>query len=130
MCRISKDGYIMEDGTKIPFQKLNLGDISPKHIEQLNKSTPSIYDILLLRNDMYNMKDEIVNDVRQIVESHTIGCPINKDKVEHMIENKLTSYPKEKLKSTSKILSYVSVIFSFIWSAILFIAWLTGKLFQ
>jgi len=91
-------GYKMNDGTIVPFKKLNIGDISPEHVEEMNNASASVWDVALLRNSIYTLKDEIKKDVAEQIDKlsesiikHVLYCPVNPDGVKEIIYKEIES---------------------------------------
>ena len=66
MCKVTKDGYEMIDGTIIPFHNIDMKHIKPEHIMELNKSPASEWGILLMKNAMHTQRTDfgnLVNDM-------------------------------------------------------------------
>lgn len=114
MCTITKDGYLMKDGTTIPFKQLKFGDIAPHHVEEMNVSTASVWDVVLLRNSVFEIKDDIENmlsaqtkEIKGMLGTHAGECPINRDEVNKLIDERLNTRTEIKIKKGSKILEFV-----------------------
>lgn len=108
MCGITTNGYKMKDGSIIPFKKLNMGDVSPEHIEELNKSVASVWDVVLLRNTIFGLKDEISKDVGAQIER--LSMAMNKEKIKELVHEEINNRTDLKIKRSVKI-------FDLIWKA-------------
>ncbi|MDQ7818647.1 MAG: hypothetical protein RDU14_16600 [Melioribacteraceae bacterium] len=104
MCEITTHGYKMQDGTIIPFRKLDMGDVSPEHVEEMNKSSASVWDVVLLRNTIFGFKDEIKRDLSDQIKklTETLGkhgnyCPANEDAVKEIVHKELVSKDVKEL---------------------------------
>ena len=131
MCRTTNEGYIMKDGTLVPFKKLEIGDINPEHIDELNKSTASVLDLVLLNNKLFDWKDEIKNDVTKQIEKfaktiieHSKYCPANEERVKEIISTELVSenvkelMQKELMTAALEKLDKGSKIVRYVWRAV------------
>lgn len=105
MCEITTHGYKMKDGAIIPFKKLNMGDVSPEHIEELNTSSASVWDIVLLRNNIFNLKDEISKDVGEQIEKLSIA--MNKEKIRDLVHEEIEKDKIARVKKGSKIFELI-----------------------
>jgi len=98
MCEITTHGYKMKDGTIIPFKKLNMGDVSPEHVEEMNQAAASVWDVVLLRNTFLGLKEDIKKDLSEQItkltkslEEHSNYCPANIEKVKGIVREELMS---------------------------------------
>lgn len=98
MCRITKDGYLMNDGSLIPFKNLDLKDIPVNHIEELNKTTATAWDIVLMRNSI----EEIKILFGAHFGAHSKSCPINKEEVKKIVNEELKSIPGKTFSAGAK----------------------------
>ena len=105
MCEITTHGYKMKDDTIIPFRKLNMGDVSPEHIEELNTSSASVWDIVLLRNSIFSLKDEISKDVGEQIEKLSIA--MNKEKIRELVHEEIEKDKTARVKKGSKIFELI-----------------------
>lgn len=131
MCEITTHGYKMKDGTIIPFKKLNMGDVSPEHVEEMNNASASVWDVILLRNTIFGLKDEIRKDVsEQLAEisklftEHETYCPVNKEQVKKLVHEEIESRADLKIKKGAKIFDVIwkgAVVFLVVINIYLFI---------
>lgn len=145
MSKTTNEGYLMEDNTLVPFKKLEMGDVSPEHIEELNNSMASVLDLVLLNNRLFDWKDEIKNSIaNQIVKleksfmQHSAVVPINEVRIKEILRSELMSenvrelMQKELMDAAIKKLNKGSRIIRYAWRAvvvflILFNAWLLSQ---
>ena len=106
MCQITTLGYKMSDGTLIPFKNLEIQNIPVHHIEELNNASASAWEIVLLRNSMEDMKEEILEKNK----SHTDTCPINKTRVVEIVNEEIKKIPGKTLTVTSRIANHFNKI--------------------
>jgi len=125
MCKVTAEGFKMDDGTVIPFYGVDIKNISPKHIIELTKLPATAWDIFLFRSTVHDLKRDVERTtnalelkIEENVIAHKEGCPYNEKKVRKIAkeetEHIIASYPKKKLKSTSDVIRQVSVILQFI----------------
>lgn len=119
MCIPTKDGYIMKDGTDISFHTVNIGEIAPKHIQELSEASASLLDVLAIRNSHHNLREDlnnIKNEILTALEKHTISCGING--IPQLIDKKIREYPEtvaaEREKGAKRIGIYLALIISVI----------------
>ena len=105
MCEITTHGYKMQDGTIIPFKKLNMGDVSPDHIEEMNRASASVWDVVLLRNTIFSLKDEISKDVGAQIEK--LSMAMNKEKIKELVHEEINNRTDLKIKKSAKILDII-----------------------
>lgn len=140
MCKRNKDGYIMDDGTLIPFSGVKIEDIKPEHIVQLSKENATAWDIYsiktslhTLRSDIQSILNESTEEMKKVMTTHTRDCPINKEKVRtiavealneeitkkklmtdiavgQIIEEKLRVFPKKMLLNYVEIAKALAVV--------------------
>lgn len=130
MCKITNEGYQMKDGAVIPFKKLEIGDVSPEHIEELNKSYATVWDVVLLRNTIFSLREDIKKDVGEQIGKltktfgeHGSYCPANKEKVKDLVNEVIEDRTDLKITRGKKY-------FDLIWkAAIVFIVLLNIYLY-
>lgn len=108
MCRLTPDGYKMEDGTIIPFNFDVISD--PKHVAELDRQNATKYEVLMVAKNMSNMEERIISvlddkfkNMDDKLSAHNASCPINKDKIQSMIDKTIADQPKmffSKIKRT------------------------------
>ena len=110
MCEITAHGYKMKDGTVIPFKKLNMGEVSPEHIEEMNRAYASVWGMVLLRNDLLGLKDEIkkelsdqITKLTDSLEKHGKYCPANEDRIKEIINEEINQRTDLKIRKSAKI---------------------------
>ena len=108
MCKITVDGYRMNDGSLIPFKNLDIQSIPVHHIEELNKTPATGWDIVLLRNSIEDIKQTLLNEQ----EKH-IGCPVNKKEISKIVVEELKKIPERTLKRSSAIADNLTKILVF-----------------
>ncbi|MDQ7818911.1 MAG: hypothetical protein RDU14_17920 [Melioribacteraceae bacterium] len=134
MSETTTHGHKMTDGTIIPFKKLDIGDISPNHIDEMNKVSATLWDIVLLRNTIFDFKDEVkkdvcaqINELTKLIKNHESYCPANEDKVKELVQEELMSenvkklMQKELMNVALKQVSKGSRIARYAWRAIIVI---------
>lgn len=126
MCRLTPEGYKMNDGTIIPFDFDVISN--PQHVAELDKQGATKYEILMMAKNMSMMEDRIIStinskfqDTSRIITNHNAGCPINKTEINKMIEKKISEQPKIVLSKLKKIwigiaafIVALTVIFDFV----------------
>lgn len=112
MCIKMKDGYKMLDGTFLSInQNMNLDDISPKHISELDKVNMTGWDNFILLNSVNGIRA----DLQELSKHQLNGCPANPDKIVEIAERTIREYPKKKLKElsvTAKLLTIIIGLFT------------------
>jgi hypothetical protein len=114
MCEITTHGYKMKDGTIIPFKKLNMGDVSPDHVEEMNRSSASVWDVILLRNTIFGMKEEIKKDVSdqlggitKLFTQHESYCPANEERVRELVHKEIGNRTDLKIRKSAKVFDLI-----------------------
>jgi hypothetical protein len=95
MCKVTQSGYVMDDGTIIPFSKLKIEDLSVEHINELNTSSATAWDILLIRNSIDKIAEKVDNQA-------PCGFGTCKEDVEILIEEKIKDIPHQVWNKTTK----------------------------
>jgi hypothetical protein len=59
MCEVTQDGYKMTDGEFVRFAD-EIQNISPKHIEEMNRSNPTSWDSFLVHKQISCLEKKIL----------------------------------------------------------------------
>ncbi|MHB9005218.1 MAG: hypothetical protein ACYC6C_14400, partial [Coriobacteriia bacterium] len=117
-----------------PFKKLNFGDIAPHHIEEMNVSMATMYNIVLVQNSIFQVKDDLSKKldeqtitITKMFENHKGVCPVNKEAVEGIVHEELMSenvkelMQKELMSAAIHQIDKGSKIIRYAWRVVLVI---------
>ena len=102
MCKLSKNGYEMDDGTLIPFTNISLADIAPKHINELNKNASTMWDSLLMRSSIIELKD--------VVQNLSVTKKVKEERIREIANEEIRAFPKRKLFSMAKTAKGITIL--------------------
>jgi len=104
MCKLTPEGYLMKDGTIIPLnEKLDISQVSPEHIEDLNTSYSTQLDSLLVRQGIIEIKECIDN-----LSNYKHICNPSELLINKFVQKELSKQPAKrfaKLRNNAKNIS-------------------------
>ncbi len=110
MCKITVNGYRMEDGTLIRFKDINIQNLPVHHIEELHRTSATAWDIVLLRNSIDEMKDAFYEENKK----HIKGCPLNREGIAEIVREEIKKTPERAFKASSKFADMLTKLLVFI----------------
>jgi len=106
------DGMIIKDG--------DTKNLSKKQMLELYDTPASMFQILSIKTNQSDMKKSMENLIKMIdkkftdkKDGHVIGCPVNVEAIEGIVENKMGAIVKDKVLSTASIMKALSIIIAF-----------------
>lgn len=95
MCRVTKDGYVLKDGTKISYDS-DITSLEIKDINSLNNEPGTKWDTFVLHvglKDLNNKLDanftKILNKIEESNKIHYDSCPFNKEGIIKLVDSRV-----------------------------------------
>ena len=107
MCQLTDSGFLMNDGTLIPFET-NFRNISPEHISEMSANSLSSRDGFIMLQNLQEVKETVqglensFNEVRQVVKIHA-ECPMNPEGIKAIIRSEIANEPKKRYEQVKTI---------------------------
>lgn len=100
MCSINTEGYKLKTGTLLPFHNADLSRLTKEEMIELYDTPMNAYEGINIRTNLHSIREEMQKQSLMIEKAlsetalHTTKCPINKSKVEEIVDNRVKTSPE------------------------------------
>lgn len=95
MCKVTKDGYILKDGTKIPYD-VDITTLEISSINSLNNEPGTKWDTYILHVGLRELTNKIEGNFEKVMEAietskdvHFDSCPFNRSGITELVDERV-----------------------------------------
>jgi len=103
MCKITEKGYELMSGKVIPHSGANLENLTKEEMIELYDTPMNAFEGISIRKNIHGLRQDMQNILNTMtttldeMKSHSIGCPLNPNKINEMIIIGIEDYNKKNI---------------------------------